>query len=100
MPAQAPKRGAIPTPPNVLAAAVPHVALIGAPPTFPMKTAKISMWGNDVNGDCVTAEEAFAKACNNPEIFISDDDVIGWATNHGVLDGAYLADVLTWMQND
>ena len=45
-----------------------------------VKPAKISMWGNDVHGDCVTAEEAFAKACNNPEIFISDAEVIAWAT--------------------
>ena len=58
------------------------------------------MWGNDVHGDCVTAEEAFAKGCNNPEIFISDDDVIEWATRHGVLDGAIIADVLQDMQDD
>jgi hypothetical protein len=58
------------------------------------------MWGNDVHGDCVTAEEAFAKACNNPEIFISDNEVIAWATSHGVLEGAYLTQVMTWMQND
>jgi hypothetical protein len=58
------------------------------------------MWGNDIHGDCVTAEEAFAKACNNPEIFISDAEVIAWATQHGVLEGAYLNDVLTWMQTD
>ena len=58
------------------------------------------MWGNDVHGDCVTAEEAFAKACNNPEIFISDSEVIAWATRHGVLEGANLTQVMTWMQND
>ncbi|HYB48571.1 MAG TPA: hypothetical protein VED20_14670, partial [Streptosporangiaceae bacterium] len=48
----------------------------------------------------MTAEEAFAKACNNPEIFISDNEVIAWATSHGVLNGAILTDVMTWMQND
>jgi hypothetical protein len=58
------------------------------------------MWGNDVHGDCVTAEEAFAKACNQPEIFISDSVVIDWATKHGVLDGAYLYQVMDWMLND
>jgi hypothetical protein len=84
----------------VLAAAIPHVSLIGAPPNFIMLPQQISMWGNDVHGDCVTAEEAFAKACNTPEIFISDNDVITWATRHGVLEGAYLPDVMTWMQND
>ena len=97
---QSPKRGAIPSPRSTLAAAVPHVALIGAPATFLMKPQRISMWGNDVHGDCVTAEEAFAKACNNPEIFISDSEVIAWATRHGVLEGAYLTQVMTWMQND
>jgi hypothetical protein len=58
------------------------------------------MWGNYDHGDCVTAEEAFAKACNNPEIFISEAGVIAWATRHGVLEGAYLTDVMTWMQTD
>jgi hypothetical protein len=58
------------------------------------------MWGNDVNGDCVTAEEAFAKACYQPEIFISDPVVIDWATKHGVLNGAYIYQVLDWMLND
>ena len=58
------------------------------------------MWGNDAHGDCVTAEEAFAKACHQPEIFISDQEVIGWATRHGVLEGANLYQVLNWMQTD
>ena len=57
------------------------------------------MWLNDVDGDCVTAEEAFAKACNSPEIFISDDTVKAWATANGVLDGADLTQVLDLMQS-
>ena len=97
---QSPKRGAIPSHRSVLAAATPHVALIGAPLNFIMVPKKISMWGNDIHGDCVTAEEAFAKACNNPEIFISDSDVIAWATRHGALEGANLTNVMQWMQND
>jgi hypothetical protein len=100
MPDQSPKRGAIPSPRSALAASVPYAPLIGAPPSLIMKPQQISMWGNDVHGDCVTAEEAFAKACNNPEIFISDAEVIAWATRHGVLEGAYLTQVMTWMQND
>jgi hypothetical protein len=100
MPGQSPKRGAIPSLRSTLAAAVPHVASIGVPPTFIWNPQRISMWGNDVHGDCVTAEEAFAKACNDPEIFISNDDVIAWATRHGVLEGAYLTEVMTWMQDD
>ena len=94
------KRGAIPTHRSTLAAARPYFPRVGAPPTFIMKPQHISMWGNDVHGDCVTAEEAFAKACNNPEVFITDAEVISWATSHGVLEGAYLTDVMTWMQND
>ena len=77
-----------------------HVRAPAAPPNFIVTPKQLSMWGNDVHGDCVTAEEAFAKACNNPEIFISDDDVIAWATRHGVLEGAYLYQVMTWMQDD
>src|ERR1700731_2949027 len=100
MQGQSPKRGAIPSPRSVLAAATPHVALIGAPPNFIMVPQRISMWGNDVHGDCVTAEEAFAKACNAPEIFIPDTAVISWATRHGVLEGAVISQVLQWMQND
>ena len=100
MPNQSPKRGAIPTPRSALAAAAPYSAPIGAPPNFIVVPKQISFWGNYDNGDCVTAEEAFAKACNNAEIFISEDEVITWATKHGVLDGANLPEVMTWMQND
>jgi hypothetical protein len=100
MPDQTLHRGAFASPRSALAAARPHVATAGAPPNFLTRPQKISMWGNDVHGDCVTAEEAFAKACNNPEIFISEAEVITWATNHGVLEGAYLTQVMTWMQTD
>jgi len=97
---QSPKRGAIPSPRSVLAAATPHVAIAAAPPNYLVKPQQISMWGNDVHGDCVTAEEAFAKACNKPEIFIADAEVITWATQHGVLEGAYLTQVMQFMQSD
>jgi len=100
MPNQFPKRGLIPTPRNVLAAAVPYSARVGAAPNSIVIPKQISFWGNYDNGDCVTAEEAFAKACNNPEIFVSDDEVITWATKHGVLNGASITQVMTWMQND
>jgi hypothetical protein len=93
-----PKRGAFPSHRSTLAAAVPYAAIVGAPSNVLMKPQKISMWGNKDHGDCVTAEEAFAKACHSPEVFISDDEVIAWATKHGVLEGANLTDVMTWMQ--
>jgi hypothetical protein len=96
----APLRGAIPSPRHALAAAHPLLASPSAPPQFIVVPAHISMWGNDVHGDCVTAEEAFAKACNDPEVFITDQVVIDWATSHSVLEGAYLTQVMTFMQND
>jgi hypothetical protein len=57
----------------------------------------ISAWGNHNYGDCVTAEEAFAKACNRSEIFIPDNVAIGWASENGVLNGANIDDVLSKM---
>jgi hypothetical protein len=97
-----PKRGAKATPRHLLAAALPYrvgaASAAAGPASFIRLPAQVSMWGNYDHGDCVTAEEAFAKACNTPEIFISDDTVISWATAHNVLEGAYLSDVLTWMQ--
>jgi hypothetical protein len=95
-----PKRGATPSPRSVLAAAIPHTPLVGAPPTFLTIPHQLSSWGNFDHGDCVTAEEAFAKACHRPEIFIADQEVIRWATQHGVLEGAYLHQVMQWMQKD
>ena len=103
------KRGAKPTPRHLLAAATPiRAALRAARPNYLNIPKKISMWHNDDHGDCVTAEEAFAKACHSPEIFITDDEVKRWATSHGVTpseptgwyEGAYLIDVLNAMQSD
>jgi len=89
------------SPRHALAAATPYLqAPAAAPPHHIHIPHKISMWGNYDHGDCVTAEEAFAKACHNREIFISDEEVIQWATSHGVLEGAYLNQVLQWMQAD
>ena len=92
------KRGAKPSPRHELAAAMPHTRLPSTPPTYLIVPRKISMWHNDTHGDCVTAEEAFAKACHSPEIFITDGEVQKWAAAHGWYDGAYLTDVLKAMQ--
>jgi hypothetical protein len=95
-----PKRGARPSPRSVLAAATPHseLGLAAAPPNFITIPKKISSWGNFDHGDCVTAEEAFAKACHDPEIFIADQEVIRWATSHNVLEGAFIHQVMLWMR--
>jgi hypothetical protein len=83
-----------------LAAANPFTSNIRAPQAFITIPESISWWGNNGYGDCVTAEEAFAKACNNPEIFIPEPDVIAWAERHNVINGATLIQVLGTMQND
>src|SRR5215831_21195622 len=84
------RRGAIPTPRHMLAAAMPYGVTVGAPLNHLVVPAKLSMWANDVHGDCVTAEEAFAKACHSPEIFIADEEVKTWATAHDWYEGANL----------
>lgn len=91
-------RGAIPSPRHKLAAAMPYRPLLRFPLPYLNVPKKISFWGNNHHDDCVTAEEAFAKACNNPEIFISDDEVQTWATAHGVYEGAIIIEVLEAMQ--
>jgi hypothetical protein len=100
MPTATHLRGAIPSPPSFIAAAPVFQTVVGAPPNTITIPAQLSMWGNDTYGDCVTAEEAFAKACSNPEIFIPQSTVISWATAHNVLNGATLSGVLQTMQSD
>lgn len=89
-------RGARPSPRHRLAAARPHTIVGVAPPQFIWRPIRLSMWHNDVDGDCVTAEEAFAKSCGGT--FITDDTVLAWATANGVLNGADLITVLDTMQ--
>jgi len=95
-------RGAIPTPRHELAAAMPHIPdpKISAPPSFLMWPVRMSLWNNSTYGDCVSAEEAFAKATAAPKTFITEATVVSWATAHGYLHGAYLNDVMTTMQTD
>jgi hypothetical protein len=93
-------RGAIPSPRSDLAAAMPHIpdASIAVPPSFLMWPIEMSSWNNYVYGDCVTAEEAFAKATAAPQTFIPLATAVAWATAHGYLNGAGLSAVLTTMQ--
>lgn len=92
-------RGAIPSPRHILSAAEPHRIVGVTPPQLFRNPARLSFWWNNLKGDCCTAEEAFAKACNQPEIFITDATVLAWATKNNVLNGAFLAQVLYLMQN-
>jgi hypothetical protein len=91
-------RGAFASPRYRLAAALPHTITGPTPPQVLYKPSKLSFWLNDKDGDCVTAEEAFAKACHQPEIFIPDAEVEKWAKQHNVLNGANLVDVLDAMK--
>lgn len=92
-------RGAKRSPAHKLLAA-PRFKPVKAPPAqVAYVPAKLDMWGNDQYGDCVSAEEAFAKACYSPEIFIDSATVVAWAQANGYLDGADLASVLQSMQS-
>ncbi len=95
-------RGAIASPRHVLAAATPHVPSeeVSVPDSFLMWPQQMASWNNYKYGDCVTAEEAFAKATASPQVFIPTDTVVDWATKHGYLNGAYLTAVLQTMQTD
>jgi hypothetical protein len=95
-------RGAIPSPRSELAAAQPHVPdpKISVPPSFLMWPVQMSSWNNYVYGDCVSAEEAFAKATAAPQTFIPEATVVAWAKAHGYLNGAMLSSVLTTMQTN
>lgn len=91
-------RGALPSPRFKLAEAIPHQLTIGiAPSNFLNVAKKISFWGNDKYANCVTAEEAFAKGCGNPQVFIQDQLAINWASDNGFLGGAHISDVLDRM---
>lgn len=91
------KRGARPSPRHKLAAAVPFRAAAAAPAQFVWQAKQLSMWGNSQYGDCVTAEEAFAKSAWNGHFFAPDQVVISWAQQHGFLNGADLTDVMDAM---
>lgn len=90
-------RGAFPSPRHRLAAARPHTISTDTPSQFLWKPAQLSMWSNDIYGDCTVAEEAFNKGAT-ASIFIPDDTVIAWATANGALNGDTLIDVLDKMQ--
>lgn len=93
-------RGAVRSPAHHVLAAPTHRVLQAPPAQFALVPKQLDMWGNDQYGDCVTAEEAFAKACFSPEIFIDSNTVVAWARRNGYLHGAALSDVMRSMQHD
>jgi hypothetical protein len=90
-------RGLTPTPRAVLLAAPKFKPTIAAPTQYAVVPSKLDMWGNDVHGDCVTAEEAYKCACSG--VFISSAEVVRWARANGVLEGADLQPVIRQMQS-
>ncbi len=89
-------RGALPTPRAELAAAMPYRASGATPANFINIPTLLSYWLNDVDGDCVAAEEAFLRAACG--ILIQDATVKTWAQKNGVLNGATLTQVMSEMQ--
>ncbi len=89
------KTGAKPTPRHVLIASPRFIPTRSVPTQVAYVPSKLSYWKNDTYGDCVTAEEAFAKAATG--IFISDETVVSWAKKGGFLNGANLDEVLKAM---
>src|SRR5580700_5123210 len=65
-----------PTPNHELAAARPYITGIAAPENFIVWPIKIDFWGNDKINNSFWAEEAFAKACVEPKVFIPPDVVL------------------------
>jgi hypothetical protein len=77
---------------------MPHV--LGGPPppaNFLALPQTLSFWGNNLDGDCVTAEEAFAKACHSSQILIADDTALNWASLNNFLNGAVISEALEIM---
>lgn len=93
-------RGAKPTPRHRIFGAEQYQISKVAPAQLAYIPKQLDMWGNDEYGDCVTAEEAFAKACYNPEIFIPTATVVAWAQKRGYRDGANLTEVMDSMRSD
>ena len=98
-------RGAVATPRHVLARATPFRPRPGAPAEMAIVPTVLHYWGNNVYGDCVSAEEAYAKAaysvqCGLSELVVPTSEVESWASQHGVLNGAGLTQVMDAMAQD
>jgi hypothetical protein len=98
-------RGARPTPRHKLLAAIPHQLTGPTPPQVIVVPSFLEVWLNDTYGDCVTAEEAFAKAAYSvmnglPETKITDATVMAFCNKYNVLNGADLTQVMDAMISD
>lgn len=98
-------RGAKPTPRHKLISATRHKHTGSTPAQVIVVPSFLEMWLNDTDGDCVTAEEAFAKAAYSvmnglPETKITDSTVLAFCNKYSFLNGAMLTDVMDAMISD
>lgn len=68
--------GAFPTPNHELAAAQPYKAGGAAPESVLAWPSEIGLWGSEEAGHSNWAEEAFAKACAEPKVFVPPEMVL------------------------
>ena len=98
-------RGAIATPRHKLGAARPYFIRGATPSQVIVVPSFLEFWLNDQWGDCVSAEEAFAKAAysvmqGQAETKITDTTVKAFCDKWGFLNGAMLPDVMDKMISD
>ena len=75
--------GGFPTPNHELAAAQPYKPRGAAPESFLAWPIEIGFWGNENAGNSIWAEEAFAKACAEPRVFLPAEVVLSTARECG-----------------
>jgi hypothetical protein len=75
--------GEFPTPDRELAAAQPYKPQDAAPESFLAWPREIGFWGNEKAGNSMWAEEAFAKACAEPRVFLPAEVVLSAARECG-----------------
>jgi hypothetical protein len=68
--------GEFPTPNHEIAAAQPYKPVAAPPETFIAWPIEIGSWGNGEASNSSWAEEAFAKACAQPKVFIPANVVL------------------------
>lgn len=105
------KRGAKRTPQAKIAAAIAngslkvHRSSSTTPAQFAMVPKQLSMWLNDSEGDCVSAEEAFqiaafSQASTGTEYFPQDATVQAFCSKYNTCNGADLLSVIQQMESD
>ena len=100
MPDQFPKRGAIPSPPSVLAAAPRHVALVGAPPNLIVIPQKISFSGELRQRRLRHTKKHSPRHATILRYSSRMTRLSRGRRNMAYSNGASNTQVMTWMQND